>query len=112
MPKFSKVNVVSVFPVSMVARPVVPWILFENGVCDVEGLLFTCVGGVFEFKYALCLKIICKPQDKLNSVGVKMGTVALSSSRCWMVLLMMTLLSGEAFTYWSMSSVVGFLILL
>ena len=70
VPEFYKVNTISVPPVVNVVGSLIPSVILEDGVCDVEGPAFTCVRGVSEIKDSLCLKDCRKPLEHSDFIGL------------------------------------------
>ena len=66
VPKVAEVCCVSEFPIFVPASPMIPEILCEDGVCDVECPAFSFVGYCSEVKKTLCLEGLSEPNEHLS----------------------------------------------
>ena len=65
VPKVAEVCCVGVFPIVIPASPMIPEILCDDGVCDVECPAFSFVGYCSEVEKTLCLEGLSEPNEHL-----------------------------------------------
>ena len=65
VPKVAEVCCVSEFPIFVPASPMIPEILCDDGVCDVECPAFSFVGYCSEVEKTLCLEGLSEPNEHL-----------------------------------------------